>query len=74
MADAFNKEAFTLLGVGTFVIGVRMYARFKAVKSIGSLAADDYLMLLAAVSEQDLGRLVCIHVLRRLQLTFLSYR
>ena len=51
MADAFNKEAFTLLGVGTLIIGVRMYARFKTAKSIHNLAADDYLMLLAAVSE-----------------------
>ena len=51
MADAFNKEAFTLLGVGITIIGVRTYARFKAAKSIRGFAVDDYLMLLAAVSE-----------------------
>lgn len=51
MADAFNKEIFTLLGVGTFVIGLRTFARVHAAKSLRHLAADDYLMLLAAVGE-----------------------
>lgn len=51
MADAFNKEAFTLLGVGVFIIGLRTFTRIRTAKSIRRLAADDYLMLLAAVSE-----------------------
>ena len=58
MADAFNREAFTLLGVGTMVIGVRTLARLKTVKSIRHFAMDDYLMLFAAVSAQFRNLLV----------------
>ncbi|KAL6715392.1 hypothetical protein ACLMJK_006353 [Lecanora helva] len=49
MADAFNKEAFTLLGVGVAVIGVRTFARLMIVKNVRHFALDDYLMLFAAV-------------------------
>ena len=47
-ADAFNKEAFTLLGVGTLVVALRTYARWSSV-GIGRFMMDDYLMLLAVV-------------------------
>jgi len=46
--DAFAKEAFSLLGVGLFLVGLRLYVRF----SLGGLKrfrADDYLMIAAAV-------------------------
>lgn len=74
MADSFNKEAFTLLGVGILIIGVRTFTRCKAVKSVGRLAADDYLMLLAAVGDCTLQSLCYTHVVRMLQLTSLSDR
>ncbi|KAK3938148.1 hypothetical protein QBC46DRAFT_292996 [Diplogelasinospora grovesii] len=48
MADAFVTEAFTLLGVGLMVIGLRSYARISTVGFRG-LQADDYLMVLGAV-------------------------
>ena len=68
MADAFNKEAFTLLGVGLSIIGVRTYARFKIAKSVRRFAIDDYLMLLAAVSDRHFRSVVHTPLLRRLQL------
>jgi hypothetical protein len=46
--DAFTTEAFTLLGVGLFVITLRTIARLTSV-GLGGLKADDYLMILAAV-------------------------
>ena len=49
MADSFNKEAFTLLGVGTTVVALRTYARFTSV-GIRNFMLDDYLMILALVS------------------------
>ncbi|KAB5576354.1 hypothetical protein GE09DRAFT_936479, partial [Coniochaeta sp. 2T2.1] len=45
--DAFTTEAFTLLGVGLFVIALRTAARISSV-GMGGLKADDYLMVLAA--------------------------
>ncbi|OIW32605.1 hypothetical protein CONLIGDRAFT_712899 [Coniochaeta ligniaria NRRL 30616] len=45
--DAFTTEAFTLLGVGLFVITLRTVARITSV-GLGGLKADDYLMVLAA--------------------------
>ncbi|KAK6207742.1 hypothetical protein QIS74_12823 [Colletotrichum tabaci] len=48
MSD-FTTEAFTLLGVAIGVIVLRTYARVKAV-GIKHLQADDYLMLLVAVT------------------------
>lgn len=47
--DSFTIEAFTLLGTGIFIIGLRLFARITAV-GIKNLALDDYLMCLAAVS------------------------
>lgn len=49
MADAFNREAFTLLGIGTAIVGLRTYARISMV-GIRRLMLDDYLMVLALVS------------------------
>lgn len=46
--DNFSTEAFTLLGVGLLVIGLRIYMRLRTV-GIAGFQADDYLMLLAAV-------------------------
>lgn len=46
--DALVKEAFALLGVGLFVIGLRLAVRVSAV-GMRHLQADDYLMMLAAV-------------------------
>lgn len=48
MSD-FTTEAFTLLSLGLVIIGARTYARFTQV-GIRGFEADDYLMLLAAVS------------------------
>lgn len=47
--DSFTVEAFTLLGTGIFIIGLRLFARITAV-GIKNLALDDYLMCVAAVS------------------------
>jgi hypothetical protein len=47
--DAFVQEAFTLLGIGLFVIGLRLYVRISS-SGIRRLHADDYLMIVAAVS------------------------
>lgn len=49
MADDFTKEAFTLLGVGVAVVGLRTYARVTSV-GVRNFMLDDYLMLLAIVS------------------------
>ncbi|KAJ9637880.1 hypothetical protein H2199_007375 [Coniosporium tulheliwenetii] len=46
--DSFTIEAFTLLGTGIFIIGLRLFARITAV-GIKNLALDDYLMCLAAI-------------------------
>jgi hypothetical protein len=46
MSD-FVTEAFTLLGVGLLIIGLRIAARLTS-KGIRGLQADDYLMVLAA--------------------------
>ena len=48
MADAFTKEAFTLLGVGIVVVTLRTYARWSLV-GIQRFMLDDYLMVLAVV-------------------------
>ena len=53
MADSFEKEAFSLLGVGVAVVGMRTYARYTSV-GIGKFMLDDYLMLLAVVSSLSL--------------------
>lgn len=47
--DNFTSEAFTLLGVGIGVVGLREYARIAKV-GFGGLAVDDYLMVVAVVS------------------------
>jgi len=57
MADAFNREAFTLLGVGTAIVSLRTYARISMV-GIRRLMLDDYLMVLALVSNP-------LHLLRK---------
>lgn len=44
----FTTEAFTLLGIGLGVIGLRTYARVSVV-GFRRLEADDYLMVVAAV-------------------------
>ncbi|KAH6632195.1 hypothetical protein F5144DRAFT_244773 [Chaetomium tenue] len=46
--DTFVQEAFTLLGIGLFVIGLRLYIRISS-SGIKHLHADDYLMIVAAV-------------------------
>lgn len=66
MADAFNTEAFTLLGVGLFIVGLRTFARIKST-SIRGLAVDDYLMLVAAVRANSFMDRVNTYVL---QLTY----
>ena len=48
MADAFTKEAFSLLGVGVVVVTLRTYTRWTLV-GIRQFMLDDYLMLLALV-------------------------
>lgn len=48
MADAFTKEAFTLLGVGIGLVALRTYARWSSV-GIRNFMLDDYLMLVAVV-------------------------
>lgn len=47
--DSFTTEAFTLLGVGISIIGLRLYARITTV-GFSRLQPDDGLMVLAAVS------------------------
>lgn len=49
MANAFTTEAFTELGVGLTLIALRTYARWDSV-GFRNFMFDDYLMLLAAVS------------------------
>lgn len=46
--DSFTIEAFTLLGVGLLVIGLRTFARISG-GGLRGLQPDDYLMLLAAI-------------------------
>ena len=46
---AFATEAFTLLGIGLFVISLRLYVRISTA-GIKHLYVDDYLMVLAAAS------------------------
>lgn len=48
-AKQFNIEAFTLLGVGLFIIILRTCARILTV-GIKRLQVDDFLVWLAAVS------------------------
>ena len=48
MADAFTKEAFSLLGVGIVIVTLRTYARWTLV-GIRQFMLDDYLMILAVV-------------------------
>lgn len=45
----FNTEAFTLLGMAIFVIGLRTTARWVMVGP-RCFQVDDYLMLVASVS------------------------
>ncbi|KAK4134425.1 hypothetical protein BT67DRAFT_433933 [Trichocladium antarcticum] len=47
--NAFVTEAFSLLGVGLAVIGLRLYVRVT-LSGFKGLHADDYLMVLAAVA------------------------
>ncbi|KAL2176939.1 uncharacterized protein P884DRAFT_184018, partial [Thermothelomyces heterothallicus CBS 202.75] len=47
--DSFVREAFSLLGIGLFVIGLRLYVRISSA-GLKHLHADDYLMMLAAVA------------------------
>lgn len=47
--SSFVTEAFTLLGVGLSVIGLRTFLRYKQV-GFRQFEADDYLILAAAVS------------------------
>ena len=47
---SFTTEAFSLLSVGLFVIGLRTTARVSLVGFKG-LRVDDYLMLVAAVRD-----------------------
>ncbi|KAK4234864.1 hypothetical protein C8A03DRAFT_18304 [Achaetomium macrosporum] len=49
MSDSFVTEAFTLLGVGLFIIGLRLYVRISQA-GFKRLHADDYLMVVAAVT------------------------
>lgn len=55
----FTTEAFTLLGIGLSVIGLRTYARVSAV-GFRRLEADDYLMLVAAVCKTSLTAAVLV--------------
>lgn len=48
MADAFTKEAFSLLGVGITIVTLRTYTRWTLV-GIRQFMLDDYLMVLAVV-------------------------
>lgn len=48
MADAFTKEAFSLLGVGIVVVTLRTYSRWTFA-GVRQFMLDDYLMLLAVV-------------------------
>ena len=50
--DAFVQEAFTLLGIGLFVIGLRFYVRISSC-GIKHLHVDDYLMIVAAASTPE---------------------
>jgi hypothetical protein len=45
---SFTAEAFTLLGIGLGIIGLRTYVRINAVE-IRHLKLDDYFMVVAAV-------------------------
>lgn len=56
--STFVTEAFTLLGVGLSVIGTRTILRYKQV-GVRKLQADDYLMLMAAVSPLTLRSCDC---------------
>ncbi|KAK4150035.1 hypothetical protein C8A00DRAFT_37367 [Chaetomidium leptoderma] len=47
--DAFVQEAFALLGIGLFIIGLRLYVRISS-SGFKRLHADDYLMVVAAVA------------------------
>ncbi|KAK3294441.1 uncharacterized protein B0H64DRAFT_463329 [Chaetomium fimeti] len=47
--DSFVQEAFTLLGIGLFVIGLRFHVRISS-SGIKNLRVDDYLMIVAAVA------------------------
>ncbi|KAL2128958.1 hypothetical protein VTI74DRAFT_8412 [Chaetomium olivicolor] len=47
--NAFEREAFVLLGVGIFVIGLRLYVRIST-GGLKGLHLDDYLMVVAAVA------------------------
>jgi hypothetical protein len=49
MSDSFVTEAFTLLGVGLSIIGLRLYVRISQA-GLKRLHADDYLMVVAAVT------------------------
>jgi len=51
--DAFVKEAFSLLGIGLFVIGLRLYVRISSA-GLKKLYVDDYLMIVATVSNFNL--------------------
>lgn len=46
--NSFTMEAFTLLGIGLCIIGLRTYSRYCLVGWRG-FQADDFLMILAAV-------------------------
>jgi hypothetical protein len=48
----FTTEAFTLLGIGLAIIGLRWYVRISAV-GIRGLQPDDYLMVLVVVNADD---------------------
>ena len=48
MADAFNKETFSLLGIGTVTVALRTYVRWSTI-GFRQFMLDDYLMLLALV-------------------------
>lgn len=47
--DSFTTEAFTLLGIGLGVIGLRTGLRYNQVGGLRGFQADDYLMLVAAM-------------------------
>ncbi|KAK4125692.1 hypothetical protein N657DRAFT_591410 [Parathielavia appendiculata] len=47
--NEFVHEAFSLLGVGLFVIGLRLYVRISS-EGFKRLHVDDYLMVVAAVA------------------------
>jgi hypothetical protein len=74
--DELSQEAFTLLGIGLFVIGLRLYLRISSA-GVKGLHADDCLMVVAAASAstpkvsdllltRDTGRLRCRDVPRLL--------